>query len=194
QNGKIARIYKPDHHIDPKDTGKTEVIENHFRRLVFPGFIQCHIHFCQTLHRNLAEEMPLMEWLKKEIWPYEGAHTAKTMGKSVMMSLKEVLSCGTTAVLDMGTVHHQDVIFDIMAKTGFRYTGGKAMMDQCEGAPDGLAETTDDSISQSMELVDTFHGKKDGLLHYAFAPRFVLSCSTALLKEVRRISDENGVI
>ncbi|MCP5054156.1 MAG: amidohydrolase family protein [bacterium] len=194
KNGIIQKIFKENETITPPETDNIEVLDNHFRRLVFPGFIQSHIHFCQTLHRNLAEEMPLMEWLKKEIWPYEAAHTAQSMGKSVMMSLKEILSSGTTAVLDMGTVHHQEVIFDIMARVGFRYTGGKAMMDRCEGAPKGLAETTDDSIRHSMDLYEKFHGAKGGLLHYAFAPRFVLSCSTELLKEVRRLSDEKNII
>lgn len=194
KNGEIAKIYRGDEEPSPKETEGTETIDGQFRQLVFPGFIQGHIHFCQTLHRHRAEEMPLIQWLKKEIWPYEAALTPETMTKSVLMSLKEVLASGVTSVLDMGTVSHQDVIFRIMAKVGFRYTGGKAMMDRCDGAPKYLTETTGDSIKQSMELYSQFHGKEEGLLQYAFAPRFVLSCSPELLKEVRQLSDEHNII
>jgi cytosine/adenosine deaminase-related metal-dependent hydrolase len=197
KNGVIERIFRGDEAVEPgspADAEDMEIIDFAFRGLVLPGFIQSHIHFCQTLHRNLAEEMPLMQWLKQEIWPHEGAHTPESIKRAALMSLKEVLSSGTTAVLDMGTVHHQGVIFEIMAQVGFRYTGGKAMMDQCEGAPGGLAETADDSIKQSMALYEAYHGKNGGLLHYAFAPRFVLSCSTGLLQEVRRLSDEHDIL
>jgi cytosine/adenosine deaminase-related metal-dependent hydrolase len=195
KDGKIEKIFSADEPVGGiEDMQKIEVLDSRFRRMVFPGFIQSHIHFCQTLHRNLAEEMPLMAWLKQEIWPYEGAHTPETMGRSVLMSLKEVLCSGTTAVLDMGTVSHQEVIFEIMAKVGFRYTGGKAMMDDCDGAPPGLAETTAESIDRSMTLYEKYNGKNGGLLHYAFAPRFILSCSPELLKQVRRLSDEHGII
>lgn len=194
KDGKIEAVLNGPDAQPPGNIDEYETIDGKFRNLIFPGFIQSHIHFCQTLHRNLAEEMTLIQWLKQEIWPYEAELTPETMKKAVLMSLKEIVSSGTTAVLDMGTVNHQDVIFEIMKETGFRYTGGKAMMDQCDGAPEGLTETTEQSIKTSMELMETFHGKSGGLLHYAFAPRFVLSCSTQLLQEVRRLSDQYGII
>ncbi|MCP4152363.1 MAG: amidohydrolase family protein [bacterium] len=194
RDGVIRKIYKSNESIDSKETINAEIIDGESRKLVFPGFIQSHIHLCQTQHRNLAEQMPLIQWLKQEIWPYEGNLTAKTMGQTVMMSLKEILSSGTTAVLDMGTIRHQEVIFEIMEKAGFRYTGGKAMMDACDGAPENLTESIDDSIRQSMELYERYHGKNNGLLQYAFAPRFVLSCSTDLLHEVRKLSDTHGIL
>ncbi|MCP5103964.1 MAG: amidohydrolase family protein [bacterium] len=194
KNGTIKKIYSTAEEIKPSETEGAEIIDGQYRKLVFPGFIQGHIHFCQTLHRNLAEQMPLMQWLKEKIWPYEAALTREKMKQAVLMALKEVLSAGVTSVLDMGTVHLQDVIFEIMARVGFRYTGGKAMMDECDGAPAGLTETTGESIEESMRLYERFHGKGEGLLHYAFAPRFVLSCSPELLREVRKLSDEHNII
>lgn len=194
--GKIKTIFHyPSEYEKPETTEEPlEIIDSAFKRVVLPGFIQSHIHFCQTLHRNRAEEMPLLQWLKEEIWPYEASLTPQTMAQAVLMALKEVLASGTTAVLDMGTVHHQNIIFEIMAAVGFRYTGGKAMMDECPDAPPNLQETTSDSIKKSMELYEQFHGKNNGLLHYAFAPRFVLSCSQALLEEVRHLSDTYQII
>ncbi|MCU0289109.1 MAG: amidohydrolase family protein [Acidobacteria bacterium] len=193
KDGKIADIYQAGKPI-PSPSENIETMDGHFRKLIFPGFIQSHIHFCQTLHRNLAEQLPLIKWLQKEIWPYEAALTPDMMKQSVFMSLKEVLSTGVTSVLDMGTIHHQDVIFQIMETVGFRYTGGKAMMDQCSDAPEKLTESLDNSIAESMKLYEQFHGKNNGLLHYAFAPRFVLSCSPKLLQEVKRLSDQYGFL
>ncbi len=194
KNGKIEKIYGTGETIRLEDAKKAEIIDGRFRHMVFPGFIQGHIHFCQTLHRNRAEQLPLIDWLKNEIWPYEAGLTRTTMGQSVLMSLKEILQSGVTSVLDMGTVHLQEEIFEIMETVGFRYTGGKAMMDHCPDAPEGLRESTDASIQRSMELYRQFHGKAEGLLQYAFAPRFVLSCSPDLLREVRKLSDSHNIL
>ena len=44
-----------------------------------PGFIQTHVHLCQTLFRGLADDLPLLEWLKQRVWPLEAAHTPATL-------------------------------------------------------------------------------------------------------------------
>ena len=42
---------------------------------LLPGFIQTHVHLCQTLFRSYADDMPLLEWLRRRIWPMEAAHS-----------------------------------------------------------------------------------------------------------------------
>lgn len=192
RDGIIADIFPEGTNSEVPD--KAEIINGNFHSIIFPGLIQTHIHMCQTLHRNMAENIALLPWLRDHIWPYEASLTKKSMGLSVLNALKEIVSSGTTAVLDMGTVRHQDVIFEVMDLAGFRYTGGKAMMDMGEGVPQDLAEKTDTSISQSMELFEKFDNTANGRLHYAFAPRFVLSCTNGLLQEVRKLSDRHGVL
>src|SRR6187402_1379942 len=49
---------------------------------LLPGFIQTHIHLCQTLFRGYADDMPLLEWLKRRVWPMEAAHTPATLRAS----------------------------------------------------------------------------------------------------------------
>src|SRR6185503_20861268 len=44
-------------------------------RALVPGFVQTHIHLCQTLFRGAADDLALIDWLKKRIWPMEAAHT-----------------------------------------------------------------------------------------------------------------------
>ena len=35
-------------------------------KLVIPGFIQTHVHLCQVLFRGLADDLALLDWLKKK--------------------------------------------------------------------------------------------------------------------------------
>lgn len=193
EDGKIRKIFRKDND-DPVIPEGAEVIDGGFRHMIVPGFIQTHIHMCQTSHRNMAENMPLLPWLRDHIWPFEAALTKKTIGLSVIAALKELVSSGTTSVLDMGTVNHQDVIFETMGIAGFRYTGGKAMMDAGTGVPEKLLERTADSIDRSLGLFERFNGTGNGLLRYAFSPRFALSCSKELLREVRKLSDRHDIL
>ena len=77
---------------------------------VLPGFVQAHLHLCQTLLRNGPEELELLPWLERHVWPGEAAHDVETMSVSGRLGLAECLSSGVTAVLDMGTVRHTDAL------------------------------------------------------------------------------------
>ena len=50
------------------------------------------------------------------------------------------------------------------------------------------------SIEESLELADKWDGAAGGRIRYAFTPRFALSCSDSLLREVGRIARERGAI
>ncbi|MCC6142981.1 MAG: 5'-deoxyadenosine deaminase [Candidatus Hydrogenedentes bacterium] len=162
--------------------------------LILPGLVQAHVHLCQTLFRGFAEDLPLMDWLSERIWPYEGAHSADTLRASARLGIAELLLGGTTCALDMGTVHHQDAIFEAARDAGIRLTSGKAMMDKGQARPAGLRESTDESLRESDDLAARWHGAADGRLRYAFAPRFILSCSDALLKETARLARSRGCL
>jgi len=152
--------------------------------LVLPGLIQAHTHVCQTLCRGYADDLPLLEWLRQRVWPYEAALDEPAMIACARLAAAELLLGGTTAILDMGTVHHTDALFDTLGRTGLRVTGGKAMMDDGDGVPAGLRESTRASLDDSDALAKRWHGTFDGRLQYAYAPRFVLSCTEELLREV----------
>lgn len=146
--------------------------------IVSPGFIQSHVHLTQTLFRGLAEDLPLIEWLKQKIWPFEYAHDENSIAASARLGIAELLLGGTTAILDMGGMKHTHTIFEVAQEMHFRLTSGKGMSDQ------GMApffESTDASISASNDLADRWHLTQNGLLRYAFAPRFLLSCSKELM-------------
>jgi cytosine/adenosine deaminase-related metal-dependent hydrolase len=180
----VSRLAADAQHIDRTiDSG---------RWAIFPGFIQTHIHLCQTLFRNQAEDLPLLDWLRKKIWPYEAAHNATSMRISARLGIAELLAGGTTTILDMGSVHHYDVVFDELQKWGMRAVGGKCMMDVGDGVPSRLLETTRDSLNESRRLFDAWRGAANGRLRYAFAPRFVLSCTEPLLREISAMAADWG--
>ncbi len=149
---------------------------------VMPGFVQTHVHLCQALFRGMADDLPLLAWLKQRIWPLEAAHDDRSLHASARLGLAEMLRAGTTTILDMGTVHHHDAVFEAIAASGMRAFSGKAMMDTGDGVPRGLRETTAQSLRESDRLRARWHGAEDGRLGYAYAPRFILSCSEALLR------------
>src|SRR5947207_5028599 len=46
---------------------------------VIPGFVQTHIHLCQTIFRGAADDLALIDWLKQRVWPMEAAHSAASV-------------------------------------------------------------------------------------------------------------------
>lgn len=148
-----------------------------------PGFVQPHVHLCQALFRGFAEDVPLLEWLSRYIWPFEGAHCPASLRVSAQLGIAELLLGGTTSILDMGTVHHTHVIFEAAEASGIRLMSGKAMMDAGAERPPGLVESTTESLQASADLATRWHGAANGRLRYAYAPRFILSCTETLLRE-----------
>src|SRR3954469_6803832 len=77
---------------------------------VLPGFVQTHVHLCQTLFRGYADDLPLMDWLRGRVWPMEAAHTPASLRTAARLGITELLASGTTTVLTMETVHDTDVV------------------------------------------------------------------------------------
>src|SRR2546422_9492175 len=136
---------------------------------ILPGFIQTHIHLCQTLFRGFADDLPLMDWLRTRVWPMEAAHTPATLRASTRLATTELLASGTTAVLTMETVHDTDVVFEAVVESGLRATIGKCMMDSDAQVPKRLQEKTRASIDESLAIHARWDGAEHGRLRAAFA-------------------------
>jgi cytosine/adenosine deaminase-related metal-dependent hydrolase len=163
-------------------------------RALLPGFVQTHIHLCQTLFRGAADDLSLIDWLTKRIWPMEAAHTAESIYASARLGVAELIRGGTTCALTMETVRHTDAVFTAVEESGFRATVGKCMMDKGDEAPAALREQTEASIADSLTLLERWHGAADGRLRYCFAPRFAISCTRELLERVSQLSRERGTL
>ncbi|HXT64957.1 MAG TPA: 5'-deoxyadenosine deaminase [Pyrinomonadaceae bacterium] len=161
---------------------------------VLPGFVQTHIHLCQTLFRGAADDLSLIDWLKKRIWPMEAAHTAESIRAAARLGIAELIKGGTTCALTMETVRHTEEVLRVVEETGFRATVGKCMMDKGEELPAELHEQTRASIDESVALIDEWHGKAEGRIRCCFAPRFAVSCTRELLAEVAKLARERDVM
>lgn len=161
---------------------------------VIPGFVQTHIHLCQTLFRGAADDLALIDWLKKRVWPMEAAHSAASIAASARLGIAELIKGGTTCALTMETVNHTSEVFKVVEETGFRATVGKCMMDKGDEVPPALQEQTTASIEASLALLEEWHGRADGRIRYCFAPRFAVSCTRELLEKVGELARARGVM
>jgi 5-methylthioadenosine/S-adenosylhomocysteine deaminase len=161
---------------------------------VIPGFVQTHIHLCQTIFRGAADDLSLIDWLKKRVWPMEAAHSASSIAASARLGIAELVKGGTTCALTMETVNHTAEVFKVVEETGFRATVGKCMMDKGEEVPRALHEQTAVSIEESVALLEAWHGKAGGRIRYCFAPRFAVSCTRELLEKVAGLARERRVM
>ncbi len=161
---------------------------------VLPGFVQTHIHLCQTLFRGAADDLALIDWLKKRVWPMEAAHTPESMQASAQLGIAELIKGGTTCALTMETVRHTEEVLRAVEKSGFRATVGKCMMDKGADVPGALHEETRASIDESVALIQEWNGHANGRIRCCFAPRFAISCTRELLSEVSQRARQLGVI
>jgi 5-methylthioadenosine/S-adenosylhomocysteine deaminase len=186
---KKDRIINIAAHIDSTDA---QVIDA-TGKLVIPGLIQTHVHLCQALFRGMADDMELLDWLKKRIWPLEGAHDKDSLYYSALLGCAELLRGGTTGIIDMGTVRHTEMIFQAALQAGLRYLGGKCLMDCGEELPETLRDDPQAAIDESMALYQRFNGLYDNRIRYCFCPRFAVSCSDRLLQQVARIAAASNI-
>ncbi len=186
RDGRIAAIGDMGHTADEViDAGGCAVL---------PGFVQTHVHLCQTLFRGTADDLALIDWLKKRVWPMEAAHMPESLRASARLGIAEMIKGGTTCALTMETVRHTEEVFRVVEESGFRATVGKCMMDEGADVPAELFEETEDSIAQSLALLSEWHNRAHGRIRYCFAPRFAVSCTRQLLERVAQLARERGVL
>ena len=161
---------------------------------VLPGFIQTHIHLCQTLFRGAADDLSLIDWLKNRVWPMEAAHTKESIRASAHLGIAELIKGGTTCALTMETVRHTEEVLRVVDESGFRATVGKCMMDKGDDVPRALHEETAASIRESVALIEQWHGRGNGRIRCCFAPRFAISCTRELLSEVSELARKHKVM
>src|SRR3954454_7071423 len=151
RDGRIAAIAP---HLDDRHDHTIDAAGG----FVLPGFIQTHVHLCQTLFRGYADDLPLMEWLRTRVWPMEAAHDEVTLRAATRLATTELLCSGTTSVLTMETVHDTDVVFEAVRESGMRATIGKCMMDFDAQVPKRLREETRRSLDESAAIRTRWDG------------------------------------
>lgn len=159
---------------------------------VMPGFVQTHVHLCQTLFRGSADDLALLDWLRQRIWPLEAAHTAQSIRASARLAVAELLLSGTTAVQTMESVHHTDAVIEVLAESGLYAVTGKCLMDDPATCPPELLQDTETALREAVDLAESWDRTADGRVRICLAPRFAVSCTDACLREVGKLARGGG--
>ena len=73
--------------------------------LLLPGFKNAHTHSGMTFLRSHADDLPLADWLEKQVFPYERQLTGRDIGTLVRLAILEYVSGGQTAMFDLSLIH-----------------------------------------------------------------------------------------
>ncbi|MFH1011945.1 MAG: amidohydrolase family protein [bacterium] len=160
--------------------------------VVLPGFIQTHLHLSQTLFRNTAEDLPLLDWLEQRILPFEAAHTAQSASISAELAVAELFLSGTTTALTMEAARHVESVLEVAERRGLRAIVGKSLSDRPVRTAD-FSERAEVAIADVLRLKEKWHGRDGGRIEICLAPRFALGCSEALLRKSAEIADREGL-
>ena len=180
QAGRIIDIL-PSHEATDRYQAR-ELIEL-TKHAVIPGFINAHTHTPMTLFRGMADDMPLMDWLEKRIWPAEGRWVdERFVEDGTQLAIAEMLRNGTTCFADM--YFFPDVIAKTAQAAGIRACVGLILLD----FPTIWAGSPDEYISKGLELHD--HLLNDPLVKTMFAPHAPYTVSDEPLSRIRIIADE----
>lgn len=161
--------------------------------LVTPGFVQAHVHLCQTIIRGLADDRDVIDWLRERVWPFERAHDAASMAASARLGVAELLLGGTTTVSSMESVHHTDEVYAAADQLGIRGVIGKAIMDRWEPGTEMIGQDTDDAWADVLALHERWHGRSDGRIRVSLAPRGVRNATVEMWQRVAALSDADGL-
>lgn len=156
--------------------------------VLLPGLVQAHVHLGQTFFRGLAEGRALMPWLRERIWPLEAAHTDESAYWCTLLGAAECLLSGTTAIQEIGLGPGIRGLLEALASCGLRSVAGMCLMDEIEALPPGLAAPTAEVLRRTVELGEEFDDREDGLLRYSLNPRFILSATDELWRQIRELS------
>ncbi|CAN5500416.1 guanine deaminase [soil metagenome] len=157
------------------------------QKLLLPGLVDLHLHLPQVSQTGRSGEH-LLAWLNKYIFPAEARFSDTVHARKIAnWFFDELASNGTTLAVVFTTIHKAatDAAFEVALKKGSRVIMGKVMMDA--NSPEALTEDTAASLRESEELALKWHGQGDGLLLYAFTPRFGVTSTPELLAGVGQL-------
>lgn len=133
------------------------------QHVLIPGLINLHTHAAMSLMRGLADDIPLMEWLNKHIWPAESRHVdANFVFDGTRLACAEMLQGGITCFNDM--YFFPEAAAEAALTTGMRAAIGMIVID----FPSAYASDTDDYLAKGLAIRDKY--SQHPRLSFCFAP------------------------
>jgi guanine deaminase len=163
------------------------------RVAIFPGLIDIHAHVPQypVVARGRGQ---LLDWLHTYIFPRERTFTGPTGQREAGAFFSEVARHGTTTAMLYTAIYEDtcDAAFAAAAKIGLRAIIGKMMMDVGTYGSLQPRKVISVSMLESERLARKWHGAAEGLLEYAFSPRFALACTERMMREAGAMAQQLG--
>lgn len=153
--------------------------------LIMPGLINAHTHVAMTFFRGLADDLPLMEWLKTCIFPIERHLTPEIVRWSSLLGYAEMLRTGTTACLDM--YFFEDVIFEAAVQAGIRCTGGESVF----VFPSVSCDTAKVSLEHTQKMAELY--ANSSRINIVVNPHSVYTTTPQILLECLNVAEELGL-
>ncbi|MEG2769806.1 MAG: amidohydrolase, partial [Oscillospiraceae bacterium] len=104
------------------DEKKTDIIFDREidvqENLIIPGFKNAHTHSAMTFLRSSADDLPLQEWLEKQVFPFEAKLEENDVYTLSQLAILEYLTSGITSNFDM--YFFPDAIAKASLDMGFR--------------------------------------------------------------------------
>lgn len=180
EDGRISDI---GHGSDTEPRGKVIDMNN---KIVLPGFVNTHTHSPSPLFRGVADDLSLMDWLKKALWPAEKNMTGEIAYWGTSLSCLEFLQSGVTTFADQ--YFFSGYVAKAVQDSGIR--GFIAPSVFTDGSPE-----TSDTVQAAVDFIEKYKGKEDQTLVYpCIGPHAPYSCSDEVLKTVVNIADSNNLL
>jgi 5-methylthioadenosine/S-adenosylhomocysteine deaminase len=180
RDGKIVKVL-PTAEAE-KEYHATEVVDlpSH---AVFPGFVNAHTHAAMTLFRGLADDLPLMQWLEKHIWPAEAKWVSdEFVADGARLAMAEMIRGGTTCFNDM--YFFAEDVAHVAREVRMRASVGMIMLD----FPSTYAQSWDEYLEKGLKLHDDLRNSQ--LVSTTFAPHAPYSVSDEPLAKISTLNNE----
>ena len=154
--------------------------------IVLPGLINTHTHAPMVMYRGLADDLALMDWLQKYIFPAE----AKTVSPELVrvgtrLAALEMIESGTTTFADM--YYFEEEIAKAAIEAGLRGVLGQTIIQ----FPVADAKTPADALARAERFIQEF--KDNGLVVPAVAPHALYTNDRATLVASAELARKYGV-
>jgi len=154
--------------------------------IVLPGLINTHTHAPMVLYRGLADDLALMEWLEKYIFPAEARTVSPEFVRAgTRLAALEMIQSGTTTFTDM--YYFEEEIAQETRSAGLRGVLGQTVIQ----FPVADAKTPADALSRAEAFITRFKG--DPLITPAVAPHAMYTLDGPTLRAARELSRRHGV-
>ena len=180
-----------------------EVLTNHHAvhtidatdKLVIPGLIDGHNHPFQYLSKGIGDDVDIMTWLYKRVYPYEAEINEEEAYVGALGNYAQMIKSGTTCFNDPGG-DHADRLAQAAIDIGIRGIINRSTRDIADAevpVPEKLFETTDVALREAEAHVNRWNGAADGRLRAWTSLRYIFNVSDDLCREIKVIADRLGV-